>query len=125
MTLTVMNGGSSGRHVFSMSGGSGSSSHDFDGELIMADLMSLTVQSWKWSKTSVAGGSSVVTSPSVFSSSTETRRSFIIEYPRLDVRKLSSMYICERLQLLPVMSSCQNTMISAVRVPVVDDFCFL
>ena len=42
---------------------SGSSEHDFDDDPTTTDLTSLAVQSWNWSKISVAGGSSVVTMP--------------------------------------------------------------
>ena len=66
----MINGNSSGRHDFNRSVGSGSSSHDFDGEAIMADRISLALQSWKWSKTSVAGGNSDVTSPPAVASRT-------------------------------------------------------
>jgi len=41
----------------SMSVGSGSSVHDFDGAAVMTDLTSSVVKGWKWSRVSVANGS--------------------------------------------------------------------
>jgi len=37
--------------------------HDFDGDLIITDLMPLAVHGWNWSNISLAGGSSVDVSP--------------------------------------------------------------
>ena len=58
-----MNGSSSRRHFFSTSVGRGSSEHDFVDDRVMTDWTSLAGHSWKWSKISVAVGSSVVTLP--------------------------------------------------------------